>query len=146
MLFSPSYLNVAGLHSCILYRLSKFKIPRHVQLLRACLHEKRGPLGVGAPYLVGLKIPEFYMKSFARWGRPPPRVKSKQLKERSLNSEAHDTKKDGGSTEYHGCERNYHFSFIFSGRFSVMRIIIDVFITVLRYSCCKVLIFCFILE
>ena len=88
----------------------------------------RVPLGVGAPYLVGLTIPEFFKKSFARRGRPPPRVKSNQLKERSLNSEAHDTNKDGGSTEYHGCERNCHFSFISSGRFSVMRIIIDVFI------------------
>ena len=91
-------------------------------VFKACSHEKRVPLGGRGTLPCRVNDTGVLHEKFSQGGGAlPPRVKSKQI-------EAHDTNKDGGSTEYHGCESNCHLSFISSGRFSVKRIIIDIFI------------------
>ena len=69
-------------------------------ILRACLHEKRVTLWGRGTLPCRVNDTVVLHEKFSQGGGALPHgIKSKQLKERSLNSEAHNTNKDRGSTE-----------------------------------------------
>ena len=86
------------------YPIIVYSVASYRPHLRACLHEKRVPLGGRGTLLCRVNDTCVLRETFSQGGGA--------LSNRFKSSEPHDTNKDGGSTECHGCERNYHFSFI----------------------------------